>query len=182
MPRRQGVDASIAHGFFNTFVALLTVDGGLLLWHGVLFFTAWRHHEEEPMLGLVLAVPHFVTNSIAIMDTVMHLHRYINYEECEFEPAKSTNAFLFSVIGAYVDFIAALYDTSIDGGDKKLTALLFCMCGESVVCAIVAVSCFWWGSRLAEKTCGVQQPRREGGAIRRGVGNNVVFTARGCTM
>lgn len=154
MSRRDSRDTRIGYYFLYAFVSLIAIDCVFLVWHMVLLGISWHKQNIEDILSLILSATHFITNTIAVADLLMHLLHFVNFTECEFEPAKSTNAFLFSLVGCYVDFVAALYDLASMGSHRVMfTALFFGMVAQSAACSIVSITCFFWGSKVDATVC-----------------------------
>ena len=127
-----------AERFFAIFSVLVLVDIALFIWHAYLFCRAWYANQAENVLGVVVATNHFLANSIAIADLFIHLWRYIYEHSCDFEPSKSTNCFLYSLVGAYA------------GKDNSgIIALGWAMVGQSLASAMVSIAIFTWGLGVA---------------------------------
>ena len=127
--------------FIRLFEALIVFDLVLFALHVVLLVRTWKDDDRDGLLDLSLATSHFLANTIAISDIYVHLRRFDRDDECAFEAAKSTNAFLFSVIGAYVD----LATLSASDPTSYIRVFGWGLFSESVICAVVSVACFAWG-------------------------------------
>lgn len=114
-------------------------------------------YERERLLEVSLASSHFLTNSIALSDIFVHLLRFVRDDSCSFEPAKSSNAFLFSVVGAYADLVTTAY--AVPGSPTRTLGWIFF--SVSTLSAFCSVWCYIWGSR-SNAVC----PPREVGKLR----------------
>lgn len=130
-----------ARYFIYAFGCLVAADAALGSAHAVFFSQAWRHDDKEVLVELAVSSTHFLTNTIAIVDILVHLLRFDRDDGCAFESAKSTNAFLFSCIGAYADVVGVSF--SPPSTPRRVFA--WALFGESVASAAVSVACFWWG-------------------------------------
>ena len=125
----------------KSFELLIFLDFGVFLWHLVFVCGAWHKEERSMLLELAVASTHFLTNSIAIADLYVHLRQFDRDDSCSFEPAKSTNCFLFSCVGTYCDLvIVAASDL-----DSALVPLGWTMVSVSAASAFVSVGCYMWG-------------------------------------
>lgn len=131
-----------ARRFVYAFSLLVVADAVLAVFHAYFFYVSWTDYEKETLLELSLSSTHFLTNTIAIIDILVHLLRFDSDDECAFEPAKSTNAFLFSCIGAYADIVGL----SLSKPGSGLRAHGWALFAESVASAAVSVACYRWGT------------------------------------
>lgn len=146
----------------RVFSFLIFSDVAFFVLHVVLLAVHWRDREEGntgTLTELALAATHFVTNSIAIVDLFVHLCRFENDEECSFEPAKSTNAFLYSCIGTYADLAAC----SISTPGSTVNILAWALFAESAASAIASVGCYVWGASTI-RVCAEKHRRAHAGA------------------
>jgi hypothetical protein len=119
----------------------VAADAALAVAHAVWLGQAWQGEDRDGLLELSTSSVHFLTNTIAIVDIFVHLITFSRDEECNFEPAKSTNAFLFSAVGTYSDLAGVAYSRPRSRGRSLAWALL----GESAASAVVSLACYVWG-------------------------------------
>lgn len=132
------------------FLALVCSDVILFVWHATLFVKSAAAEEHDVLVGLAIATAHFLANTIAIADIYVHLVNYTG--NCvDFEPGKSTNCFLYSVIGAYADL--ATIGLAIASKDEAVVLdLYYAMLAQSLLCAVTSVSLYIW-SENTEQAC-----------------------------
>lgn len=162
---RDGRNQRWARAYLWLFGALIAADAALAGAHAGLFARAWADRDRERLLELCLCAAHFVSNTIAIADIFVHLLRFDKDDQCAFEPAKSTNAFLFSCIGAYADLTGVAY--SEPGGGMR--AYGWALVAVSLASAAVSIACYVWGTgtiRVCETSDGQEQPPRPAPRLR----------------
>lgn len=145
--------------YLQAFGVLILCDFALFTAHAVLLVLAWKERGHDELLELTIAAAHFVVNSLAIADLFVHLLRFDSDDSCEFEPAKSTNAFLYSLVGAYSDLAAVAL--SEPGG--RVRTLAWALFAESSASALVSIGCYAWGMGTI-RVCDEKPVRR--GALR----------------
>jgi hypothetical protein len=92
-------------------------------------------------MDLFISSTHFLTNSIAIADILSHLIELKQSRSCGFEISKSSNAFIISCVGAYVDLVGL---AGLDAG-TMLRTYGWVLFSESCASAALSVACWQWG-------------------------------------
>lgn len=149
-------DESLSHHrgatwYFREFCALVFFDGVLLVWHALLIGKNVYDEHEVVLIGLAIATAHFLANTIAIADIFAHLWKYTDTGSCvEFEPAKSINCFMFSVIGGYAD-LATIALAMASKDETVVISLYYAMFLQSVLCAFTSVRLYIWANNAARR-------------------------------
>ena len=146
LPAKQRARRTRGAFFLYAFGFLIVGDIALVATHLVLFGRAWHSQNKEVLLELALMVTHFLTNTIALADIFVHLWRYSSDDECEFEPAKSTNAFLFSCIGTYADLVGVAFASP----GTAVRAYAWALLGQGAASAAVSIACYVWGNNMCK--------------------------------
>lgn len=136
-----------ARVFWVLFLVLLVWDAVLFVVHAVLMDRGRRDHDADLLLELAIACAHFGLNSIALVDLFGHLGNFIASPECEFKPAKTANAFVFSIVCLYTDVAGKLLADQHHRDNPLFDSLLIVLIVQSGVTVVVSVACFAWGSR-----------------------------------
>ena len=138
---RNEKNQRVGSAYLIAFVVIILVDVVLFGVHANLFVRAWKEEDKESILELVICTTHFLTNSIAISDLFVHLVKFNSDSSCAFEPAKSTNAFLFSLVGSYAD----LAGVALAVPGTAIRNLAWAMFSESIASAAISIACYVWG-------------------------------------
>ena len=161
----HGTNRQEARKYLGLFVLLLIFDACLIAWHTVLIALSVKDMDHEVLIGLVIATAHFLANSVAISDIFFHLWNYTLSKGCDnFEPTKSSNCFLISIVGGYAD-LATIALAWASNDEKQVMGLYVAMFAQSVLCAIVSISLYDWGKKASTKCSIAYKEDTEAGSI-----------------